>query len=91
MVEPPDEQIVIDEILEALGHLPPPPGAFTASQYVARARERGAKISANSVMNQLNELVEKGTLRRGRFRVDRRPQICFWKVDRDEQLGRGDP
>lgn len=73
-----DEASIIDRIMEAHGHVPPPEGSFTVIDYCERARERGVSISGPNALKVLRLEMKEGRLHGRKLAVDGREKWVFW-------------
>lgn len=80
------KQEVIDEILEANGHLPPPAGSFTAKEYAARARDRGGEMSEGTARRLLKEMPG---LEFAKYRYGGVEALYFWSKEVENSLQEG--
>ena len=73
-----DEASIIDRIMEAHGHVAPPPGSFTVLDYVERARQKGIAISGPNALKVLLGEMQAGRLHGRKLSVDGREKWVFW-------------
>lgn len=73
------EASIIDAILDAHGHVEPPPGSFTVRDYVARAAERGMIVKPSRALQVLRDLMDTGKLDGRKLYLDGRQRWVFWE------------
>ena len=74
-----NETSVIDAILDAYGHIEPPPDSFTVRDYVARAAERNMTIKPSRALQVLRDLMDEGKLDGRKLYLDGRQRWVFWE------------